>query len=251
MPSPQTNFHLGHRQRVKERFLQDGLEHFAPHEVLELLLFYAVPQRDTNVLAHRLLDRFSTLTGVLTATREELCAVEGIGEHAATLLHLILPLASQAMTEIQRVDKDTAFTVDRAGEYLIKRYLGESREVVYLLLFDNSKHLLDCVRVYEGSVNSVSITPRMLIEIALSRHAASVILAHNHPNGLPIPSTDDINTTHLLENAFNAVGILFAEHVVVAGASYTPILTRMRQKNESGAVANRLSASPYDEEFSF
>ncbi len=251
METPKTNFHLGHRQRVKERFLQDGLEHFAPHEMLELLLFYAVPQRDTNVMAHRLLERFSTLSGVFTATQEELCAVEGIGEHAATLLRLLLPVASRVMTEIREAHKTDAFTVERAGEYLIKRYLGETSEIIYLLLFDNAKHLIDCVRVYEGSVNSVSITPRMLIEIALSYHASSVILAHNHPNGLPIPSTDDIDTTNLLVGAFNAVGIPFAEHIVVAGGSYTPILVRMRQKNAQGTGSARLSASPLEEKEAF
>ena len=245
-----TNLHAGHRQRVKERFLQDGLEHFSPHEVLELLLFYAVPQKDTNLMAHRLLERFSTLSGVFTATREELCSVEGVGEHAATLLHLILPVAACVMTEVQKNDKDGAFTIERAGEYLIKRYLSESSEVVYLLLFDNAGRLLSCVRVYEGSVNSVSITPRMLIEIALAHHASSVILAHNHPGGLPIPSADDIDTTSLLENAFNAVGIPFAEHIVVAGGSYTPILTRMKQRNAQGA-GNRLSASLFEEDLSF
>lgn len=250
METQKTNLHVGHRQRVKERFLQDGLAHFAPHEALELLLFYAVPQRDTNVLAHRLLERFSTLSGVFAATQEELCTVDGIGEHAATLIHLILPLASLVMTEIQKADKTEAFTVERAGEYLIKRYLSEGSEVVYLLLLNNAGHLLDCVRVHEGSVNSVSITPRMLIEIALTHHASSVILAHNHPAGLPIPSTDDINTTNLLANAFNAVGIPLAEHIVVAGASYTPIMARMKQRNAQ-ATGGRLSASLFEEEFDF
>lgn len=250
MESQKTNLHVGHRQRVKERFLQDGLEHFAPHEVLELLLFYAVPQKDTNVMAHRLLERFSTLTGVFTATQEELCAVEGVGEHAATLLRLILPVASQVMTDIQKTDKSEAFTVERAGEYLIKRYLSESSEVVYLLLFDNAGRLLSCVRVYEGSVNSVSITPRMLIEIALSHHASSVILAHNHPGGLAIPSADDIGTTRLLQNAFNAVGIPFAEHIVVAGGSYVPILHRMKPTGGK-ETGGRLSASLFDEDKPF
>ena len=246
METQKTNLHIGHRQRVKERFLQDGLEHFAPHEVLELLLFYAVPQRDTNVMAHRLLERFSTLAGVFAATQEELCTVEGIGEHAATLLRLILPVASQVMTEIQKADKAEAFTVERAGEYLIKRYLSESSEVVYLLLFNNAKRLIDCVRVHEGSVNSVSVTPRMLIEIALTHHASSGLLAHNHPGGLPIPSTDDIGTTNLLEGAFNAVGIPLVEHIVVAGASYTPIMTRMKQKNAQ--PSGRFSASLFGED---
>lgn len=222
-----TNFHKEHRQRVKQRFLADGLTNFAPHEALELLLFYAVPQKDTNVLAHRLLDRFGSLAGVMDATQEELCAVEGVGEHVAVLLRLLMPLATRVMTE--RETGGGGFdTVEEVGDYFVRRFAGENSETVQLLLLDNARNPIDCVRVYEGSVNAVAITPRMLIEIALAHRASFAVLAHNHPGGMPIPSGDDLTTTRNMRDAFSAVGIPLLEHILVAGGVYTPILHHMQ-----------------------
>ena len=220
------NLHKEHRRRVKERFLRSGLEDFAPHELLELLLFYAIPQKDTNELGHRLIARFGSLSRVFHASYEELCEVEGIGDHAATLLRLWLPAASYILTEEMNGDTQFFNTLDKVGLYFINRYIGAKNETVYLMLLDNRYALIDCIRIYEGSVNSVGITARRLLEVALRNNASMAVLAHNHPVGIPIPSNEDIGTTMSLRDSFEAIGIPLLEHILVASDKYTPILVR-------------------------
>lgn len=230
------HLHKEHRKRVKERFLRSGLEDFSPHEVLELILFYAVPQKDTNELGHRLINHFGSLSQVFHASYEELLEVDGIGEHAATLLRLWLPAASCVLASDQEKRINTIFnTVNRVGEYLITRYIGTRNETVYLMLLDNRYALIDCVRVHEGAVNSVGITPRRLIEIAFRNNASMAVLAHNHPGGMAVPSMEDVGTTISLRDAFEAVGIPLIEHILVAGNKYTPIMLRSQ---------NTLAAAP-------
>ncbi|MBQ8350795.1 MAG: DNA repair protein RadC [Clostridia bacterium] len=228
------NLHKEHRKRVKERFLRSGLEDFAPHELLEMLLFYAIPQKDTNELGHRLIERFGSLSRVFHASYEELCEVEGIGDHAATLLRLWLPAAAYILTDNLNESKQRFNTVDKVGMYFINRYIGAKNETVYLMLLDNRFSMLDCIRVHEGSVNSVSITARRLLELALRSNAAMAVLAHNHPIGIAVPSSEDVGTTMALRDSFEAIGIPLLEHILVAGGEYTPILLRSeRQLAES------------------
>lgn len=222
------NPHKDHRARVKARFSREGLESFAPHQVLELLLFYAIPQKDTNELAHRLLDRFGSLAGVFSAGEGELCSVDGIGEHAATLLRLFLPAASYALTDDAGRQKEAFRDLKSVGEYFVRRFMGAQKESVYLMLLDNRYSLIDCVKVYEGSINSVAITPRKLVELAYHSHASMAVLAHNHPFGIAVPSKDDIDTTATLKRAFDTMGISLLEHVLVAGESYAPLLLRSK-----------------------
>lgn len=223
------NPHKDYRSRVKTRFSEQGLSGFAPHEALELLLFYAVPQKDTNVLAHRLLDRFGSLLGVFGASEEELLRVEGVGSHVATLLRLVMPAASYALTEGVKKKESVFRRLSAVGQYLIDLYMGMPHEAVYLLLFDNAYTLLDCVKVHEGSVNSVSVTPRKLVECAYHARAAMAVLAHNHPGGIAVPSSEDINTTVAIKQAFDTMGITLLEHVLVAGERYVPLLARSRK----------------------
>ena len=242
MVTETTHFHKEHRRRVKERFLQSSVSAFADHEMLELLLFYAIPQKDTNVLAHALLDRFGSLGGVLSATHEELCEVDGVGEHVAVLLRLILPLAARTEILKEKKNHDALETVEAVGEYMVRRFAGENSETVQLLLLDNARSPIACVRVHEGVINSVSVTPRMLIETALARRASFAVLAHNHPGGLAIPSGDDLATTRTMQDAFSAVGIPLLEHIVVAGSSYTPILYSIHKNLAADTSPMRFSA---------
>jgi DNA repair protein RadC len=223
---PSKNPHKDHRSRVKTRFTHSGLEGFAPHEVLELLLFYAIPQKDTNPIAHRLLDRFGSLSGVFSAAESELCEVEGVGEHAAALLRLVMPAASYALADrTQRATKAYRH-LSAVGEYFVHRFMGAREEAVYLMLLDNRYALIDCVKIHEGSVNSVAVTPRKLVERAYLSHAAMAVVAHNHPFGLAVPSSDDIDTTVTLKKAFDTMGITLLEHILVAGDRYAPLLLR-------------------------
>ena len=218
--------HKGHRERLKRQFRATGLEHLDDYRVLELLLFYAIPQIDTNPLAHRLIDRFGSLAGVFDASFDELYAVEGIGENAATLIKLIPSAASYYLTSTESHAHKKYDTAEAVGKFLVNLYIGVSVETIYLLLLNNKHELIDTIKVHEGSVNSVSISPRRLIEPAIFKRASMVILAHNHPGGVAIPSSEDIHTTCTLKDSFDLVGITMLEHFVVAGNRYAPILIK-------------------------
>lgn len=207
--------HKGHRQRLKDRFLREGLDNFEELYVLELLLYYCIPRIDTNPIAHALLDHFGSLTAVFAATPEELQKVPGIGENAATFLTLI-PQAGRYY-QIKRAETgDILHTIAQCGNYLVPYFYGRENETVFLLCLDAKCKVLGCKLVGEGSVNSANIPIRRVVEIALNTNATTVVLAHNHPSGLALPSHDDIETTLRLARAMDAVEITLADHIVVA-----------------------------------
>lgn len=212
--------HEKHRERLKNRFRAEGLDHFEPHNVLELLLFYAVPQKDTNETAHRLLDRFGSLRGVFDADPEELKKIPGIGEHSATLLKLIPALARLYVSEPDKAKTVRLTTEEEIGGYLVSRYIGIGVETVFLLLLNNKHGVIDCVKIHEGSVNSSAITVRKLVDLVIGRKASMAVIAHNHPNGSTIPSSDDMNTTRLLRSAFGTIDVPLLGHYIVAGDRY-------------------------------
>ena len=213
------SIHDGHRQRLKDRFRQEGLDKFDEIQVLELLLFYAIPQRDTNPLAHRLLDHFGSLAQVLEAPVEELEKISGVGANAATLLSLTTALARYYM--VNRGTQTAILTsTQMCGDYLLPHFVGRRNETVFLLCLDAKCKVLCCKEVGEGSVNSASVPIRRIVEMALSMNATSVVLAHNHPSGLALPSGEDVQTTRRLAVALDAVDITLADHIVVADDDY-------------------------------
>lgn len=210
------NPHAGHRKRLRERFMQSGLEHFQKHNILELLLFYTIPRQDTNELAHRLIEEFGSLSGVFDAPVEELMKVDGIGENSAVLLKLI-----PAVGRVYLDDKNTVGTLihnsAESSRFLLPKFVGETTELVYLLCIDNKSKVLGCPLICRGDVVSVNFTPRRVVEAAIKLGATSVILAHNHPRGLALPSNDDINTTNQLYDTLRRVNIRLIDHIIVAG----------------------------------
>ncbi|MBQ9747444.1 MAG: RadC family protein [Clostridia bacterium] len=215
--------HKNHRERLKNRFLAEGLDGFEPHNVLELLLFYGIPQKDTNELAHTLINRFGSLSAVFDAPYEELITVPGIKEHSATLIKMIPQLSRRYFFD-KNVCEKTLDSTEKLGEYFVNKYIGATVETVYLLLLDNKYEPIECILIHEGAVNSAAITTRRLVELALFRRASMAVLAHNHPNGLPIPSMEDIYTTKDIARAFELLDIHFMAHILVAGDRYADIL---------------------------
>lgn len=215
------NIHTDHRRRVKNRFRNEGLDHFEELHALELLLFYAIPQGDVNPLAHRLLSHFGNLRHVLEAPAEQLMGVKGVGEHTAILLSLVRGLSQKYMTS-----GDSAAplnTMADCGSHLVNRFLGRRDEVVMLLCLDAKRAPLCCRVVSEGSVNAAEISTRKVVEAALAVNATSVILAHNHPSGIAVPSMPDIVTTRRMGTALAAVDIILEDHIVVAGRDYVSL----------------------------
>ena len=214
--------HDGHREKMRQRFLKGGLEPFADHEALELLLYYAIPRRDTNPIAHALMERYGSLSAVLTAPVEDLKKVEGVGESAAILLKLAPLLYRKA--KLSDAEQETVLSsVERVGAYLLERFAGEKNEMVYQLCLDRKGKLLACKRLGEGGVASADLDIRRLVENALLSSASAVILSHNHPSGIALPSREDYATTQQAQDALRTIGVELLDHIIVAEDDYVSL----------------------------
>ncbi|SMC42060.1 RadC family protein [Papillibacter cinnamivorans] len=214
--------HDGHRQRMKRRFLGTGMDSFEDHNVLEILLFYSIPQKDTNPLAHELITRFGSLEGVFDAPAEELMKVPGVGENTAALIKLIPQVYRRYM--ISKTGSGAILnSSEKAGVFLLPRFAAERDEVVYLVCLDAKCKVLSCRLMFRGSVNSAHVSVRKIVEAALTNNSTSVILAHNHPSGIALPSEEDNLTTLRIQAALEAVGIELADHIVVADDDFVSI----------------------------
>ena len=211
--------HDGHREKMRQRFLKSGLDAFADHEALELLLYYAIPRRDTSPIAHALMERYGSLSAVLAAPVEDLKKVEGVGESAAILLKLAPQLYRKA--KMSDAEQETILSsVERVGAYLLERFAGEKNEVVYQLCLDRKGKLLVCKKLGEGGVASADLDIRRLVENALLTGASSVVLAHNHPSGVALPSRDDYAATDRAKTALAVVGVALTDHIIVADGDF-------------------------------
>lgn len=230
------SMHDGHRERVKNRFRQEGLDNFDELHVLELLLFYCIPRKDTNPLAHRLLEHFGSLTAVLDAKPQELEKVEGVSGSTSTFLSLITQVGRYY--QVKRSEPGEILrTIEQCGNYLVPYFYGRENEVVFILCLDAKCKVLCCKKVGEGSVNSANIPVRRVVEIALGANATTVVLAHNHPSGFAIPSADDIQTTHRIATALEAVEIILADHIVVSKDDFVSIVQSQYYKPQnSGGI---------------
>ena len=215
------NPHSGHRQRMKERFAKHGLENFDDHNVLEILLFYAIPRGDINPLAHELLSRFGKLSDVFDAPVEELKKVNGIGDSAAALIKLIPQISRRYMIS-RSISTEDAYLTDskKAGRFIVPYFYGEREETVYMLCLDAKCKVLNCRQMFRGDVNSANVSMRKIVENALAYSATSVIMAHNHPSGIALPSKEDERTTQRMIEALGAVDIILADHIVVADEDF-------------------------------
>ncbi len=209
--------HAGHRKHLRERFIRDkGFENFEDHQILELLLFYALPQKDTNPLAHALLKEFGSMKNVLEARPEQLMTVNGIGEQAATLISMVVPLTK--VWERCAMEKPTRIANSRdAAHYCMSILAGERTERFYVVCLNAQCNLLGQRRISEGSLSEVSAYPRSVAETALNYNAHSVLLCHNHPGGTCAPSREDIQSTQHIQRLLNAMNILVLDHIIVAG----------------------------------
>ena len=216
------SIHKDHRKHMRERFLREGLDSFTEVQVLELLLFYSIPRVDTNPIAHGLINHFGSLAQVLEAPVEELEKVDGIGPNAALLLSLITAVARAYA--VNRTEKQKILrTIDECGEYLKSFFIGRRTEMVYLLCLDAKCKVLGCRQVGEGSVNSANVPIRRIVELALGLNASSVVLAHNHPSGVALPSGEDVSTTRRVAAALSTVDIPLVDHIIVADDDFVSL----------------------------
>ena len=220
--------HSGHRERMRERILQTGTESLADHELLEMLLYYVQPRRDTNETAHELIEECGSLSSVLEAPAEKLCRVPYIKENGALYLQLLGELSRRYAVQKFCAEKPSPKivydSVEKLASVLYSKFLGQSTERMVAVLFDAQIRMLDCFTVSEGTLNSVSVTVRTVTQRAYARNAVSVVLAHNHPGGIAAPSQEDVQLTRDMESALELLGVPLIEHLIFTDRAYFPII---------------------------
>lgn len=209
----------GHRERVRRRFLDEGLDGFKDYEALEMLLFYAVPRQDTKVIAKRLIDQFGSLQAVFHTPPERLMQEAGLTEATAALIAMLPQLARKIEEQQAQENARIRSTLD-AGRDVIAMFRGRQDESVRILCLNASGKVVRRTRIAEGDVNAVHFPIRKLVEEALACKAVSVILAHNHPGGTMAPSQEDLDATKAAKAALETVGIRLLDHLIVAGDNY-------------------------------
>jgi DNA repair protein RadC len=216
MDTKRKNVHNGHRQRLKDAALAGGLVGMSSYQVLELLLFYAVPFRDTNELAHTLIDHFGSLSAVLDADYDRLVAVPGVGPHAAALLTL-MPDFFRCYNTDSVAETAQFLNGDQARRFVKGLFIGKTYEEFYLICLTGSYRLIKAELLNRGSLSEVTVYPRVAVEKALLHKAKYVILAHNHPGGVVQPSADDLAVTQKISALLGALSITVLDHFLVVG----------------------------------
>ncbi len=222
----------GHRDRMRRRFLRHGLDNFDDHNVLELLLFFAIPRRDTNALAHRLIERFGSLSGVFEAEPQALMTVEGVGEKTAALLHLVPEAARRYLMD--KAEPGTILSTSTAvGKYFLPRFLNCRDERVYMACLDAKLKVIHCREIgMAGSAVSARFDVRTVVQTALLQNASAVVLAHNHTSGIALPSAEDEEATRQVRQALAMVGVSLIDHIIVAGDDFVSLADNGLLRNE-------------------
>lgn len=211
MDGEKKNVHEGHRQRMKKYFVQNGFKGLEEHQILEMILFYAVPRRDTNLMAHRLLDRYGSIAKVCDAPIDTLKNDFGLSESTAVLLKMI-----PEMARVYSESKHTAeiIDIDNAADILRSKFIGANVEKVALALGTANGRLIMCDIVCEGSINATEMPIRKIVDLALRHNAKYAYVAHNHPSELCLPSRPDLETTRMLSETLYSIGVVLADHII-------------------------------------
>lgn len=213
--------HKDHRKRVRKKYIQNGIEVFHLHEAVEMLLFYAVPRKDTNELAHHLLNKFGSISSLLDAPLD-LLKKAGLSENGAVFIKLI-PEFARLYIDDKHSSPIKVLTTDNWGDYLVNKFIGKSNEQVILLLLDSKGKELFCGVISSGSVNASEIYIKKIVELTVLYNASSAVLAHNHPSGMALPSRTDLITTKSIYTALNLLGVQLNDHIIVADNDYVSL----------------------------
>lgn len=213
--------HDGHRERMRQRYLDGGLDCLAEHEVLELLLYFSIARRNTNDIAHDLIGRYGSLAGVLNAPFDDLLQVENIGKQSAMLIKLVNDIQHKSRLLKIKNSRPVMDTPEKWGTYLVEYFRGETREIVYQAYMDRNFKLISCERLMEGDIDCVRLDRRKLTQTALNLCATKIVLAHNHPSGIATPSNEDIAATLRLGKELLPLGLSLVDHIIVADGDYT------------------------------
>lgn len=216
--------HEGHRSRMKNKYLLDGMDKFLEHEILELALYYAIPRKNTNEIAHRLIKKFGSIAGVFDAPLNLLKEVPGIGESAAIFIKFI-PDLTRAYINSKAKSSKKIYSIKEACDKLSVHFIGRTEEVVALMLLDSKYKIIYCGVINKGTVNAVDLYARKIIELVTMYNASGGIIAHNHPSGLALPSREDLISTQKLDSIFKNMGVKLIDHLIVADGDYVSLMS--------------------------
>lgn len=214
MPKNTKPLQAGHRERLRKKFLSAGLDSFLEHEVLELLLTYTLPRKDTKPLAWALLKKFGSLANVLDASMEELNSIDGIGTHSALFLKIIRASFKKYM-QAEVKGRQLLNNPQLVMDYCLASLAGKKEESLEVIFLSSRRTVLSTQHLASGTLDQVSISPRQVVSSALQANASFLILVHNHPSGEISPSPADIQLTQKIVQAARLFDIEVQDHIVV------------------------------------
>lgn len=219
MPNKDGKLHTGHRERMKERFLKTGFSGFSEHEILELLLFYSIPRRDTNPLAHTILDEYKSIANVFDADVESLSKIPGVGENSATLLSMI-PHLARAYEQSKWSRDKLLHNTEAMGRFAVSMLQNEVIEKFALICVDSNRRVHWSGIIANGTLDRLEAYPRLVVSEVVKHNAKHVVFAHNHPNDSLTPSAADKETTRKLADLLRAMDVVVLDHIIVAGSRF-------------------------------
>ncbi len=238
------SIHKNHRKRMMMRYAKEGFSGFSDHELFEMLLYFSQPRIDTNPAAHALIERFGSLQGVMNASYEKLCGTQGIGATSAMLIKLCIELERRYL--MANAEPGVSYdTLGKIANFLYPYFHGLDHECFYMLMFNNRMNLLDCVLVSKGAVNFAGVQMRKMVEHIVDKNAAAIVLAHNHPNGLTIPSKDDCDLTQSMQDFFSRMKVVIVEHMIFADDRFSCIMRRECGVVRASPLSNRVDSAFY------
>ena len=214
-----SNIHEGHRDRMRTRYLQEGADGMASHEILEILLYGTIPRGDTNEIAHHLLDEFGSISNLIEADPHEIAKTAGVGIKSAVFLSLLHELVLRY--EREKLEQKPALTsIPRSVDYCKALLAFRPRECFYAICLDSRRKIIHTSKISEGTVNDAAVSPRLVVEKALRYKATGILLCHNHPSGNVKPSYEDIILTNQLKNMLEPLGVQVVDHIIVGENQY-------------------------------
>lgn len=243
-PAKKDNPHKGHRIKVRNRYYETGFNGMADHNVLEMLLFFGIPYRDTNEMAHELITRFGSFSAVLEAEVKDLVTVKGMTENAACLISMIRPLYKRYMEDICS-RKPVFDSKEKISEFIRSLFLDTNDERLYALAYDSGRRFIGYKNIGDGDIRSSRADIRKLSAFVLECKATGIILAHNHPHGIALPSTEDIDCTKYIYKILDALKVRLLDHIIVNESDYISMAETMRY----AYIFSGMEQSPFDREF--
>ena len=211
--------HEGHRERLREKYIKGGLSALSQHEIAELMLFYAMPRKNTNETAHALIDEFGSLSNALDADINDLMSIKGIGGQTAVFLKLVKELSDYCQKDKWK-ERPVLRNTAEAGAFVLDMIGDLPYECFFVLSLDMGDKVISFTKLEEGTSACANVDIRKILECAVRLHASKVVLAHNHPSGRLVPSNSDIELTRTVQSSFEPFGISVLDHIIVGGAGF-------------------------------